>query len=61
MSVVWEDTNGCTKKYRYALDIFLMTVLSSSYGTITDFEINAPGYLKNVVDGINTMDKRYVK
>ena len=29
MSTVWEDTNGCAKKYIFALDIYLMTVLSS--------------------------------
>ena len=38
-----------------------MTVLSSSYGIIMDHAINAPGHGKNVVDGINTTDKPYLK
>ena len=27
MSTVWEDVDGCAKKYRYVLDQYLMTVL----------------------------------
>ena len=50
MSIVWEDTNVCTKKYRRALTIYLMTVLSSLCGIIMDHEINAPGQKNNVVD-----------
>ena len=38
-----------------------MTVLSSSYGIIMDRAINAPVHGTNVVDGINTTDKCYVK
>ena len=61
MSTVWEDTEGCAKKYRCDLAIYLMTVLSSSYGIIMDCEINAPCYVKNGVDRINSMDKSYLK
>ena len=57
MSIVWEDTNGCAKQYMWALAIYLMTVLSSSYGIIMEREINAPGYGKIVVDGLNVMEK----
>ena len=28
MSTVWEDTNGCAKQYRCALDIYLINLLS---------------------------------
>ena len=42
MSIVWEDTDGCVKKYRCALDIYFMTVLSSSYGIIMDPSIHVP-------------------
>ena len=61
MSTVWEDTDGCSKQYRWALDIYLMTVLSSLYGIIMDRAINVPGHGKNVVDGINVTGKRYLK
>ena len=61
MSKVWKDANGCAKQYRCALAIFLITVLSSSYSIIMDIENNAPGHLKNVVDGLNETNKRYLK
>ena len=38
-----------------------MTVLSSSYGVIMDRAINAPVHGKNVVDGLNATNKRYLK
>ena len=56
MSTVWEDTNGCAKQYKCALAIYLMIVLSSSYGIIMDHEINAPRHGKNFVDGINVTE-----
>ena len=42
MSTVWEDTDGCANQYRCTLDIYLMTVLLSSYGNIMHRTINAP-------------------
>ena len=38
-----------------------MTVFSSSYVTIMDRVIIAPGHGKNVVDGLNARYKRYLK
>ena len=63
MSTVWEYTNCCANKYRCALSIYLMTVLSSSYGIIIimDHAITAPGHGKNVDDGIHATDKNYLK
>ena len=61
MSTVWEDTDGCSNKYRFALAIYLMSVLSSLYGVIMDREINAPGHVNSVVDVINATDKLYLK
>ena len=61
LSTVWKDTNGSDKQYWCALDIYLITMLSSSYGIILDRAIIAPGHRKNVVDGFNEMDKRYLK
>ena len=61
MSTVWEDADGCTKQYRCALAIYLMTLLSSSYRIIMDHVINAPGNGNNVVDVLNATNKRYLK
>ena len=57
VSTVCEYTNGSTKKYRYALAVYLITVLSSSYVIIMDSSINAPGHEKNVVDVLNATEK----
>ena len=61
ISTVWDDTAGFVKKYRYALDIYLMTVLSSSYEIIMYLSLNAPGHVINVVGELNATDKRYLK
>ena len=61
MSKVWEDTNGCAKKYICVLGIYLITVLSSLYGIIMDRSINSHGHINIVVDGINATDKHYLK
>ena len=61
MSTVWEDTNGCANKSIFALDVYLMPVISSSYIIITDRAITVPVYENNVIDGINTTKKRYMR
>ena len=61
MSTVWKDTDGCANQYMCALDIYLMTLLSFSYGIIMDLDINTIGHGNNVVDGLNSTDKRYLK
>ena len=38
-----------------------MTLLSSSYGIIMDFLINAQGHGNNFFHVLNEMDKRYLK
>ena len=37
-----------------------MSVMSQCYSIIIDLGISAPGHDKEVVDGINTVDKRYI-
>ena len=61
MSTVWEDTDSCDKQYMCALAIYWMILLLSSCGILTNITINAPGHWKNVVDGLNTTDKNYLK
>ena len=61
MLTVREDTDGCAKQYMWDLAICLKTVLSTSYGIIMDRAINTPGHGKNVVDGLNATEKRYLK
>ena len=61
MSTLWEDTNGYSNQYICDLAIYLMTVLSSLYGIIMDRVINEPGHGKNVVDELNSTEKRHLK
>ena len=48
-STVYEENYGFAKEYRYALDIYLITFLSYSYGIIMNCEINAPVHRKKIV------------
>ena len=61
MSTLWEETDSFANQYKCDLDMYLMTVLSSSYGIIMDCEINAPGHVKNVVDRLNATENPYLK
>ena len=61
ISTVWEYTNVCAKQYRYALDIYLIIMLASSYGIIMYCAINVPGHGNNVVDRLNATDEPYLK
>ena len=61
MSAVWKCSDGCAKKYRCALAIYLTAVLSSSYVIRTDRAINAPGHGNNFVDGINATERSHLK
>ena len=49
-----------TKKYRCASTPHLMSIMSQCYSIITVRVISAPGHDKEVVDGLNTVDKQYI-
>ena len=61
ISKLWEDTYVWAKQYRQDLDIYLLTVLPSSYGILMNTEKNASGHGSNVVDWINVTEKWYPK
>eukprot|EP00957_Ditylum_brightwellii_P017118 1290604-Ditylum_brightwellii.AAC.1 len=56
-----EDTNGCSKQYRSASSLYLSSTTSMTYGIVIDYAVCAPEYGKDVVDGLNTVDKRYLR
>ena len=60
MPTVLEDTGGCAKQYRCALDIYLFNVLPTLYGIIMDHAINAPGHRNNIFNSLNTNDKCFI-
>ena len=61
ISTVWEDTNGCAIKYGCNLAIYVMDMLSSSYGLRMYHAINEPGHGNNVLDAINATNNRYLR
>jgi hypothetical protein len=55
-----DDTDGCAKQYGYATALFLLTLLSCVHNVAIDRAVGAPGHGKDIVDGLNTADKRYL-
>ena len=60
LSKIWKNTDGCAEQYRCASVLYLMSVMSQTYSIIIDCGISAPGHGKEVVDGLNAVDKRYI-
>ena len=60
LSKIWENTDGCAKQYICASAIYLMSLMSQCYFIIIDRVISAPGHGKEVVDGLNGVDKLYI-
>ena len=60
LSKIWENTDGCAKKYRCASALYLMSVMPQCYSIIIDRGIGEPVHGKYVVYGLNAVDKRYV-
>ena len=60
MSTIWENTDVSAKQYICASAMYLMSVMSQCYSIIIDWGISAPGNGKEVVDGINSVYKRYI-
>ena len=60
LSKIWENTDGCAEQYRCASALYLMSVMSQTYSIIIDRCLRAPGHGKEVVDGLNDVDKRYI-
>ena len=60
LSKIWGKTDGCAEQHRCASALYLMSVMSQTYSIIIDQGISAPGHRKEVVDGLNAVDKRYI-
>ena len=57
---IWENTDNCADQYICASSLYLMSVFSQCYSIIINRGISAPGRGKEVVDGLNYIDKRYI-
>ena len=56
----WDQTDGCAKQYRRSIAYYLMSYLSTSYQIFLDRAVDTPGHGKDVVDGFNAVQKRYL-
>ena len=57
MSNIWENTDGCAEQYHCLTAIYLLSMLAHAYSIIIDRGVVAPGYGREVVDGLNANDK----
>ena len=60
LSEIWKNTDGCDEQIRCASALYLMSVMSQWYSVIINRGIVASGHSKEVVYGINSVDKRYI-
>ena len=58
---VWESTDGCSKQYRCANALHLLSVLAVKYTVIIDRSVSAPGHGNSIIDGLNAVDKHYLR
>ena len=60
-STIWEHTDGCTKQYRCAKALYLLSSLAVEFQVAIDRQVDAPGHGKDVVDGLNAQDKVFLR
>ena len=56
-STIWGNTDGCEYQYKCASALYLISVFYHCYSIIIYQGISAPGHGKEVVDGINAIEK----
>ena len=57
---MWDQTYRRAKQYRRFIAYYLMSYLSKSYQIVLDRAVDKPGHVKDVVDGFNAVQKRYL-
>ena len=57
-STILENTYGCADQYRFEIALHLLSILSPLFNIIIDRGISDPGHGNEVVDGLNSIDKR---
>ena len=60
LSTIWKNTDGCAEQYTCASALYLMSVMLQCCSIIIDRGISEPGHGKEVVDGLNAVDKLYI-
>ena len=52
-----ENTKSCAEKYRCETVLYLLSMLEHAYNIIVDCGVGAPGIGREVIDGMNPIDK----
>jgi hypothetical protein len=60
-STMYDDTDGCAKQYRCGNALYLLSVLSCKFKIVIDRAVGAPGHGKDLVDGLNATDKKFLR
>ena len=60
LNTIWENTDDCLEEYIFSSVLYLMSVMSQCYSIIFERGISVPGHGKEVVDGLDAVDKRYI-
>eukprot|EP00957_Ditylum_brightwellii_P067561 5129265-Ditylum_brightwellii.AAC.1 len=56
-----EDTDSCSKQYRSASSLYLISTICMKHSIVINHAVDAPGHGKDVVDGLNAVDKRVLR
>ena len=57
---VWESTDWCSEQYCCSLTLYFLSYVCYKHNLIIYRMIGAPCHGKDIVDGINICDKRYL-
>ena len=56
----WERMDGCDEQYRCSTELYRMPIMSQAFSVIINRSISAPGHGREVVDGLNSIEKRFL-
>ena len=57
---IWDKTYGCAKQYMCSIAYYLMSFISKLYQIVLDRAGDTSDHVKDVVDGFNAVQKRYL-
>ena len=61
LSIMQDYTDGCANQYCFVSDIYILICIALEFYIIIDRAVGAPGNVKYVVDGLNTIYKWTLK
>ena len=59
-SNIWENIDGCADQYRCTTSLYLLSMLSNTYNIAIYNGAGSTGHDKDVVDGLDDTNKRFI-